>query len=316
MCKMKAHKNISAAKRLMLISNRLPITLAKANGKWQVSSSSGGLVTAMGPVLRNRGGLWMGWPGTEDTSGLGKLLEGEQAKLGFGLLSVNLTVEEQKKFYFGFSNEIIWPLFHSLQSLCNYDPEYWNTYNSVNGKFAARIAEHSTSNDYIWVHDYHLMTTGKILKEMGVNTPIGFFLHIPFPPQDIFQKLPWRMEILAGLLEYDLIGFQTQRHKRNFLQSIRGMMKNVRIVGQGPVSVVRVGNREVVVGSFPIGIDAKAFYINASSPEVEHQVIKLHEAFPGCQKILGIDRLDYTKNFMAGVIKFWRVGHGHGSRAA
>lgn len=292
---MSPSKQDSAAKRLVLISNRLPISLAKSNGRWQISSSSGGLVTAMGPVLRNRGGLWIGWPGTENSSGMEKALEGEQDKLGFGLLAVNLTMEEQEKFYFGFSNEIIWPLFHSLQSLCNYDPEYWKTYESVNAKFANKIMEHSTPNDYLWVHDYHLMYVGKKLKELGVQTPIGFFLHIPFPSMDIFQKLPWRMEVLAGLLEFDLIGFQTQRHKRNFLQCIRSMMKNVQIIGQGPLSVIKMGKREIVVGNFPIGIDAKAFSINSSSPEVEHQAIKLNNAFPGCQKLLGVDRLDYTK---------------------
>lgn len=284
-----------AAKRLVLISNRLPISLARANGRWQAASSSGGLVTAMGPVLRNRGGLWIGWPGAENFREMGKLLNAEEDKLGFGLLPVNLTSEEQEKFYLGFSNEIIWPLFHSLQSLCNYDPEYWDTYQSVNAKFAAKVAEHTSPSDYLWVHDYHLMSSGRMLKEMGVKMPIGFFLHIPFPPSDIFQKLPWRMEVLAGLLEFDLIGFQTQRHKRNFLQSIRGMLKNVQIQGQGPLSAVKVGSREVIVGNFPIGIDSKAFSINASSPEIEHDAIKLHNAFSGCHKILGVDRLDYTK---------------------
>ncbi|MCZ6556778.1 MAG: trehalose-6-phosphate synthase [SAR324 cluster bacterium] len=292
---MKPSKKDLPAKRLVLASNRLPISVRRVKGKWQVSSSSGGLVTAMGPVLRNRGGLWIGWPGVEASDGLKKLVESEQKKFGFSLSPVNLTKEEQKNFYYGFSNEIIWPLFHGLQSLCNYDPEYWSTYEAVNIKFAENIVRVTSANDYIWINDYHLMSSGKFLKQMGVQSPLGFFLHIPFPPPDIFQKLPWRAEILRGLLEFDLIGFQTLRHKRNFLQSVRAMAKDAQIIGKGQVSRVRLGNREVRVGNFPIGIDSKSFSINATSPEVEHNVIKLHEAFPGCQKILGVDRLDYTK---------------------
>ncbi len=291
----KANRKYTPSRRLVLISNRLPISLARANGKWQVTSSSGGLVTAMGPVLRNRGGLWIGWPGTSETAGIRKLMDAQQEKFGFSLSPVMLTQEEQHNFYFGFSNEIIWPLFHGLQSLCNYDPEYWTTYEAVNRKFAQNIVENTSSDDYIWVHDYHLMSAGKYLRQLGTKSPLGFFLHIPFPPPDIFQKLPWRRQILEGLLEFDLIGFQTSRHRRNFLQAVRSMVPVLRSTGKGSLQGLDLGGREVRVGNFPIGIDYRSFSINAAAPEVEHQVIQLTEAFPECTKILGVDRLDYTK---------------------
>ncbi|MCZ6474021.1 MAG: trehalose-6-phosphate synthase [SAR324 cluster bacterium] len=283
------------SRRLVLISNRLPISLSRANGKWQITSSSGGLVTAMGPVLRNRGGMWIGWPGTVDSPGMGRLMDAQQEKFGFSLAPVMLTQEEQENFYFGFSNKIIWPLFHGLQSLCDYNPAYWTAYEVVNLKFAHSILENSSSDDYIWIHDYHLMSSAKYLRGLGMKSQIGFFLHIPFPPPDIFHKLPWRTQILEGLLEFDLLGFQTSRHKRNFMHAVRTMLPELRPVGKGQISRIPLGGREVRVGHFPIGIDYKSFSINAASPEVEHQVIGLHDAFPGCTKILGVDRLDYTK---------------------
>ena len=284
-----------ARKKLLLISNRLPISLVRSGGGWKAVPSSGGLVTAMGPVLRNRGGLWVGWPGAGRTPGLKTLVEAEQKNIGFDLSPVLLTQEEQDKFYYGFSNEIVWPLFHGLQSLCNYDPDYWRAYRQVNRKFAENIAAHDLKDAYIWVNDYHLMNVAEALKEKGVNATTGFFLHIPFPPLDIFQKLPWRTQVLKGLLEFDLIGLQTARHKRNFLQSVRASFRDAVVYGKGPVQRIRYDGRDIRVGSFPISIDYRAFASNSATPEVEVQAQNLHAAYPGCKKILGIDRLDYTK---------------------
>jgi trehalose 6-phosphate synthase len=290
-----SQKRASSKGKLVLISNRLPISIVRNDGKWTAVPSSGGLVTALGPVLRNRGGLWVGWPGAARTPGLKRLVEAEQKNIGFELSPVMLTQEEQDKFYFGFSNEIVWPLFHGLQSLCNYDPDYWTAYHRVNHKFAENITGHIGRGDYIWVNDYHLMNVGEALRKLGVKAPTGFFLHIPFPPLDIFQKLPWRLQVLNGLLEYDLIGFQTVRHKRNFLQAIRAMVKDVAIYGKGPVNRIHLGGREVRVGNFPIGIDYRSFASSSATQGVRVRAENLHAAFPGCKKVLGIDRLDYTK---------------------
>ena len=157
------------------------------------------------------------------------------------------------------------------------------------------VAKAVGAEDNIWIHDYHLMILGRYLREAGVTSNLGFFLHIPFPPPDIFHKLPWREEILKSLMEFDLLGFQTARYKRNFLNSLRMLVKDVEILGKGMVNRIYVNGKEVLVGNFPIGIDYKSFSTGAVAPEVETRVRELRAAFPDCKLILGVDRLDYTK---------------------
>lgn len=283
--------------RLIVVSNRLPFVLDKdANGAWRIKPGSGGLVTALLPVLRDRGGMWIGWPGVAgDANDISTALAGATQDAGYALIPVMLTAEEIHKFYQGFSNEIIWPLFHDLQSHCNFDPSYWQAYREVNHKYAEAIARHSTANDFIWVHDYHLINVANELHHAGVTSKIGFFLHIPFPSLDIFLKLPWRFALLHALLEYDLIGFQTLRDRRNFIQCLRTLFKDVSVHGKGQVLIVKAANHEVRVGAFPISIDYNAFAKEAASQAVELKVNQLRQLLPNRQLILGVDRLDYTK---------------------
>lgn len=287
--------------RLLIISNRLPVILNKEkDGRWNTVPGSGGLVRALVPVLRDRGGLWIGWPGTSEASGkkLEKVLAGAAQHSGFTLKPVSLTSEEIEKYYFGFANKIIWPLFHDLLSQCKFDPSYWSTYQKVNRKFARVIKKHMTGEDYIWVHDYHLMNVARELRGLGVKENIGFYLHIPFPPLDIFLKLPWRFQILRSLLKYDLIGFQTLRDRRNFMQCARTLIKDISVQGKGQVITLRFGNHYVRVGAFPIGIDFKEFARLASNKEVADGAWYIHEQLPNVQIILGVDRLDYTKGIL------------------
>lgn len=283
-------------KRLVIVSNRLPVSVKKDGGRWKVAPSAGGLVTALGPVLRNRGGKWIGWPGVEHSAEVERVLERETAGIGYDLVPVSLDQDEVDNYYYGFSNEILWPLFHNLQSLCHYHPDYWQYYQSVNRKFGDTLMEHLQSNDLVWVNDYQLMTLAHFLREEDMRGLLGFFLHIPFPPPDIYHKLPWRRQILEALMQYDLVGLQTQRHKRNFLHVVRTMLPNVKIYGtKGPVSVVSVDGREVRVGSFPIGIDYNTFARGADTQEVAAQTKQLKTALRNRCIILGVDRLDYTK---------------------
>ncbi len=287
--------------RLIIVSNRLPVVLNKdKDGQWSVVSGTGGLVTALAPVLRDRGGLWIGWPGTVETSGpeLEAVLAGNTLHSGFTLSPVPLTSEEREKYYFGFANEIIWPLFHDLVSQCKFDPSYWSGYKKVNRKFSRIILQHLAGNDYVWVHDYHLMNVAQELRLLGVKDNLGFFLHIPFPPLDIFMKLPWRFQILRALLNYDLIGFQTLRDRRNFMQCVRTVMKDVSVQGKGQVVNLRFGDRNVRVGAFPISIDFRDFVNLSSTQEVADQAWYIHEQLPDVQIILGVDRLDYTKGIL------------------
>jgi trehalose 6-phosphate synthase/phosphatase len=286
--------------RLIVVSNRLPYVLNRsADGAWGLEPGSGGLVTALVPVLRNRGGVWIGWSGTtEPIQELDSICASATRNAGYTLKPVRLTPEEHEKFYYGFANEEIWPLFHDLQSHCNFDPSYWYAYHKVNHKYADVILENCREDDFIWVHDYQLMLVAKALREKGLTGDLGFFLHIPFPSPDIYLKLPRRSEILHALLEYSLIGFQTARDRRNFIQCIRLLLKDVHVEGKGNVQTIRTPHRSVRVGIFPIGIDVKDFTQRAGSEEVAKQAWYIHEDLPKRQLILGVDRLDYTKGLL------------------
>jgi trehalose 6-phosphate synthase/phosphatase len=284
--------------RLVVVSNRLPIVLTRsAEDEWQIQHGSGGLVTALAPVLKNRGGIWIGWPGNfEETSvNIENLLEKEEKNIGFKLKAVTLTSGEKENYYKGFSNEIIWPLFHDFLAHCNFDPKYWDSYLQVNGKFAQVILDDIVESDFIWVHDYHLMGLASKLKEKAIQNNIGFFLHIPFPPPDIFIRLPWRFQILHFLLEYDIIGFQTLRDRTNFLQCVRFLIGNIQTKGKGRVISLNIEGREVRVGAFPIGIDYNEFSNLAKSEAVSDAAWYLHENLPDLKIVFGIDRLDYSK---------------------
>jgi len=289
---------VSDYKRMVIVSNRLPLVLKQVEGgKWEVKAGSGGLVTAMAPVLKDRGGVWIGWPGTTEEQGVDivGLMAGAAKESGYTLRPVMMTEQEKNDFYFGFANEVVWPLFHDLQSHCNFQPSYWRAYQSVNKKFARVIERNSGSNDYIWVNDYHLMLCARDLRELGVTNKIGFFLHIPFPPLDIFLKLPWRFEILNALLDYDLIGFQTMRDTRNFIQCIKYLRRDLRVKGKGRISSLSVDGRDVRIGSFPISIDFDDFANYSAGQEVSEAAWHLHEKLPERTLVLGVDRLDYTK---------------------
>lgn len=273
--------------RLALVSNRLPIVINKNGDGISLSQGSGGLVTALGPILRNRGGIWIGWPGTHEATPeeLSPLLQKASKKEGFQFQPVYLTKEDVELYYEGFSNEIIWPLFHDLQGRCNFVPEYWTGYQNANAKFADAVVKNLQTQDFVWIHDYQLILLGKILKERNWQGPLAFFLHIPFPPLDIFIKLPWRFEIIRALLEFDLIGFQTMRDRRNFIQCVRMMLKDVRVENKKSLHHCLIGNRTVKVGSFPISIDFKQFSKKA----------ELKETTGNERMIFSLDRLDYTK---------------------
>ncbi len=295
--------------RLIVAANRLPVVAqySPAAGT-QFIAASGGLVTALKPVLSAHRGMWIGWSGTvgeqppDDVS-----LDQLRADLGFDMRCIALTEEEAQRFYLGFSNEIIWPLFHDLQSHCNFDPSYWQTYVQVNRKFAQAVYQAARPDDFVWVQDYHLMNVASELRKLGIASRVGFFLHIPFPSLDIFLKLPWRQSVIRSLLDYDVVGFQTLRDRRNFAQCLRALVKDVQIEGHGQVLTARSGQRETRIGHFPIGIDYAEFARGAVAPEVAKEAAQLREFLPDRQLILGIDRLDYTKGIVQRLTAFHKA---------
>jgi alpha,alpha-trehalose-phosphate synthase [UDP-forming] len=285
------------SQRLIVVSNRLPIVLEKKESGWTLKPGSGGLVSALAPVLSHRGGLWIGWPGLplEKGGAWEKVLEEGYRERGYDLVPVLLSEEEVKGFYEGFSNGILWPLFHDLQGRCDFNPSFWYTYLAVNRKFAESLVRNSGEDDFTWVQDYQLIHVAQSVRDLEEKRRLGFFLHIPFPPLDIFVKLPWRGQILSALLAYDLIGFQTPRDTRNFLSCIEHLVPDAGIDDSNPIVEVRIGTRTVRVGSFPIGIDFQYYEETARSEEVERRMEELRRKIGPVHLIVGVDRLDYTK---------------------
>src|SRR6059036_857234 len=281
--------------RLIVVSNRLPFALDSAGEDlWTVTPATGGLVSAVEPVLRNRGGTWIGWPGIAGEIPKRPLAEATR-DAGYKVVPVALSETERNEFYYGYSNGVIWPLFHDLQNFCNFEPAYWQAYKQVNDRYADAIARCSQPNDFIWVHDYHLMGVAQALRERGSRAALTFFLHIPFPPYDIFSKLPQQQRLLHALLQFDLLGFQTRRDVRNFMQCVRRVLLETKIIPRRDLQLIRFEKREIRVGHFPIGIDFDLFENGARSDTIAKKSQQLRDTFPACQLILGSDRLDYSK---------------------
>ena len=281
--------------RLIVVSNRLPFALdSSAEDLWTVTPAAGGLVSAIEPVLRERGGTWIGWPGIAGEIPSGPFEEATR-NAGYAVVAVSLSKAERDEFYYGYSNEVIWPLFHDLQNFCNFEPAYWETYKTVNERYAEAIARHCQPDDFIWVHDYHLMNVAQALRQHGVRAVLTFFLHIPFPPYDIFTKLPQQERLLRALLQFDLLGFQTRRDLRNFVQCARQVISDAEVVPGRDLQSIRLDGRQIRVGSFPIGIDFESFKKEAASEEVARRAKELRAGFVDCQLMLGVDRLDYSK---------------------
>lgn len=282
--------------KMILVSNRLPTTVAPGPNGPELKSSAGGLVTALKPLFKARQGYWIGSLGDGYSEReLEELLARSGTSSSCQLISVALTPSERKGFYTGFSNEIVWPLFHDLQGRCNFDPEYWKAYVSVNRKFAEATARVTAHDSVVWVHDYHLILVGEFLRGQGIRSRLGFFLHIPFPPVDIFEKLPWRTQILRALFRFDVIGFQTPRDQRNFLGCVKRFLPDVDLQRVDSEVQAVSAERTTLIRSFPIGIDFDEFDGHARQPEIAARVTEIREDMRGRQIILGVDRLDYTK---------------------
>lgn len=279
----------------MMVSNRLPIALEKRGDAFHASNGGGGLVTALSPLLKKHGGSWVGWLGSCEEGDYHGVLNGVKKDLGYELHPVSLTQFDIDNYYSGFSNEILWPLFHSFETRCHFKPHYYQSYREVNAKFAQVIAKKSTQDDFIWVQDYQLMEIAKELKALNVKRTLGFFLHIPFPPPEIFLKLPWREEILAGLLEFETIGVHTPQDAKNLVETIEHLSPFKRSGALDKITCLSHEQKRVKVGVFPISIDFEAFNDLASSHNVKERSWFFHEEYPKQKIILGTDRLDYIK---------------------
>ncbi|RMF43936.1 MAG: trehalose-6-phosphate synthase [Deltaproteobacteria bacterium] len=294
-------------RRMVVVSNRLPAVIHPNEDRWEIEAGSGGLVTALEPVVQAHQGLWIGWPGCSEEAPVEALLEQFGQQRGYRLLPVPLSEDQVQGYYHGFSNETLWPLFHDLLGHCRFDTGTWKVYREVNDLFARVMADQLSESDLVWVHDYQLVLVGDCLRRLGCHQRLGYFLHIPFPSPDLLRRLPWKDEILRGLLAYDLIGFQTLRDRRNFVNGA-AQLPEVTIIGrQRYHTLLQVGERVVRAGHFPISIDVSDFERRARAPEVDEAAWYLHENLEGRQLILGIDRLDYTKGLQERFLAFERA---------
>jgi alpha,alpha-trehalose-phosphate synthase [UDP-forming] len=284
---------MSRPSRLVVVSNRLPITTECIEGESHVHQSGGGLVPALAPVLRGTGGCWVGWTGTDYDDAVFDLIKslGE----GYSLQPVFLTASEQACYYRGFSNEILWPLLHGLLSPCKFDPAYWKSYCQVNEKFAGAVASVCGRDDFIWIHDYHLMLQARALRARGLAQRLAYFHHVPFPCPDVFEALPWRMEILRALLHFNSLGFQTVRDRNNFIACLRRCLSGVRVSHIGKTVIVCADGQCASVSACPISIDYGEFAAAADQPAVAVAAEALRNKLGGVRVMLGVDRLDYTK---------------------
>ncbi|MDN5848714.1 MAG: trehalose-6-phosphate synthase [Nitrococcus sp.] len=297
--------------RIVIVSNRLPIILDRCDGTgWGAKPAAGGLVAALRPILRESGGLWVGWPGAADVddTDLAEVGEHLAANDNLRMRAVQLSSEEIDGFYQGFSNGIVWPLFHGMPKICSFSPDHWRAYSQVNRKFAEVLAREAAPDDFLWVHDYHLMLLGRELGRLRVPNRRGFFLHIPFPSLDLFLKLPWRQQIMDGLLSFDLIAFQTERDRQNFLQCANTLAERCLVAWDGK-QVVRgrfleraaaadKAGRDIQTETLPISIDYSKVAKDAASDAVQQRARQLRVDLQGRAMVLGVDRLDYTKGIL------------------
>jgi trehalose 6-phosphate synthase/phosphatase len=286
-----------------LVSNRLGVNVERIRGKLRFKGSIGGVATGLATVQKRYGSPWVGWPGIS----LDSLKEGEDAEIREKLASefnscpVLLTDNEVEGYYHGFCNRTIWPLFHYFPQFATFDRSLWEFYNRANEMFKEAVLSIVRGDDIIWIHDYQLMLLPELIRREMPDAAIGFFLHIPFPSFEIFRLLPWRDEILKGLLGADLIGFHTYDYVRHFLGSVHFTIGLDNVLGQ-----INLPERVVKADSFPMGIDYGRFRDEGSKTETKKNAERLKNRLGNRKVIISIDRLDYTKGTLKKLMSYER----------
>ena len=280
--------------RLLIVANRLPFNITKRGGEFHFRPSPGGLATGLSSLPESYEQLWIGWPGitseklaSEGKDQIRERLAGESCRPVF------LSRKQIDHYYLGFCNKTVWPLFHYFPMRTVYEEHFWKTYKQVNEIFCDEVMKIAKPGDYVWVHDYQLMLLPQLLREKLSDLEIGFFLHIPWPSFELFRLLPWREEILNGLLGADLIGFHTYDYVRHFLSSVSRIMGFEHTLGK-----VGMGNRVIKVDAFPMGINYEKYSKAISKAGVRKEVDKILQEVGKRKIIISIDRLDYTKGII------------------
>jgi trehalose 6-phosphate synthase len=279
----------------VVVANRLPIDMERLpDGTTAYKRSPGGLVTALEPLLRRRHGAWIGWPGITD---------GDEEPIfedDLEMRPVTLSADDFAEYYEGFSNATLWPLYHDVIVKPIYHRKWWDRYVDVNRRFAEAAASAAAHGATVWVQDYQLQLVPKMLRMLRPDLTIGFFLHIPFPPVELFMQMPWRTEIIEGLLGADLVGFHLPGGAQNFMILARRLIgantTRANVGVRSRFGEIQVGFRTVKVGAFPISIDSEELDTKARNREARQRAAELRAELGNPRKILlGVDRLDYTK---------------------
>ncbi|WP_026899087.1 bifunctional alpha,alpha-trehalose-phosphate synthase (UDP-forming)/trehalose-phosphatase [Daejeonella oryzae] len=279
--------------KTIIVSNRLPVKIIQENDKYSYTPSEGGLATGLGSIYQEGDNLWIGWPGLEVTDPAQQKEVIDELK-PLRLLPVFLDQEEIKEYYEGFSNEILWPIFHYYASIfTTYQQSNWDFYQQVNNKFKEAVLSVAEPGDTIWIHDYQLLLLPGMIRAEQADLTIGFFLHIPFPSYEMFRLIPWRTELLEGMAGADLVGFHTYDDVQHFLNAATRIL---------PVNshsnIISINDRQIVAEAFPLGIDNQKFAGLTKTPEVQEQIDLLKENFKDYKVILSVDRLDYSKGIL------------------
>jgi trehalose 6-phosphate synthase len=300
--------------RLAVLSNRLPVALTRGqDSRFSAAHSPGGLVNALEPVLRRKGGRWIGWPGValEECGADAVRAVLAEVESGVRLVPVSLARQEIERYYGGFSNSALWPAFHGLPERCRVDASCWQAYQEVNRRFARRLVAELDDSETAWVHDYQLLLVGEEVRRERPGACLGFFLHIPFPRVADLSAVPGSRAIAQALLAHDLIGFQTRRDLGHFAEAVCEILRlDALEVADGRIKI-EVGGRTVIAGHFPIGIDAAAWTRRASSLETDERMARLRRELGPPAILLGVDRLDYTKGLLERLAAYERMLERH-----
>ena len=293
----KAIQDLLGRRRVLTVSNREPYVRKEGpDGEPQYEIRAGGLVTALTPVMRSCGGVWIAWEPDSEPDAEHRREQVPEEGPRFTLRQVPLSQTDVEQYYQGFANQALWPLCHYFVDRCHFDENEWSAYHDVNQRFADAVVDEEGDEDLIWIHDYHFCLAPKLIRERSrQRNPIAFFLHIPFPSQQVYRILPWRREVLMGMLGSDFIGFHTPGYVHNFLNACQAILGADVDYASGRF---RWEGRNIDVSPYPIGIDTASFEEMANTEEVETSVPRLR-SHVGVEKIvLGVDRLDYSKGIL------------------
>lgn len=278
--------------KTIIVSNRLPVKIQEKDGVYSSSASEGGLATGLGSVYQEGENVWIGWPGTEIVPDRQEEITAQLAELS--LLPVFLSQEDISEYYEGFSNGVLWPIFHYYASTYStYKQSNWEFYQQVNQKFAEVVLQVAQPGDTVWIHDYQLLLLPALIRAQLPDVSIGFFLHIPFPSFQLFHLIPWRRELLEGLLGADLVGFHTFDDMQHFTQACARLL-HVNLSS----NIISLPDRLVVAEAFPMGIDEQKYAALTESKEVKEEIKQLKGIFANMRTILSVDRLDYSKGIL------------------